>query len=436
MFIQSIIEVIVGLVFTWFVLSTATIQIQEWIAARLRWRANDLENAIRKMLNDRSLTRLFYDHPIIRGLAGRDMNQNFKPSYIPANQFSTVLLSLILEAGSESALLVHGLYGLRDQLKIIKPPERRRSAQADLERILELARLSPAAQDGTPIDNLILATLEKEIRDFGARYAEMKDAVEALRKKAAADRSEIEKLSESLGEGSSASAQLRALLTGTLAMGVVNPDLRLALNSLLIGIDRQGLKDEDVLNLLKSNIETWFNDTMDRLSGWYKRKAQVAAFIIGLLIASLLNIDTLHMADQLWREPTIREIINAHADVILQEYGAGLPEGEGDPLAAVEFLQRHYLGLPLGWSVPVVKLLPGESCAFVPAQGTVFGFSWGGECRRPAGVDAAANGWVWLLAKLTGLLITGVASAQGSSFWFDLLMKIVNVRSAGIKPAA
>ena len=56
--------------------------------------------------------------------------------------------------------------------------------------------------------------------------------------------------------------------------------------------------------------------------------------------------------------------------------------------------------------------------------------------RRPAGVDAAANGWVWLLAKLTGLLITGVASAQGSSFWFDLLMKIVNVRSAGIKPAA
>ncbi len=39
------------------------------------------------------------------------------------------------------------------------------------------------------------------------------------------------------------------------------------------------------------------------------------------------------------------------------------------------------------------------------------------------------------IAKLLGFSITGLASSQGSSFWFDILVKIINVRSAGKRPA-
>jgi hypothetical protein len=70
----------------------------------------------------------------------------------------------------------------------------------------------------------------------------------------------------------------------------------------------------------------------------------------------------------------------------------------------------------------------------VPLAGSVFGFPGSDGCVRPVGTQASTNGWSWLLTKLGGFLITGIASAQGSSFWFDILIKIVNIRSAGKKP--
>ena len=435
MFLQGVIEVIISLVFTWFVLSTATVQIQEWIAARFQWRARDLEQAIRGMLNDQGLTRLFYDHPIIRSLSGKENGPDRKPSYIPSNQFSTVLLSIILSAGSESALLIYSLYNLPDQLKRIQPRERRKQAQADLNRILELARLGSSTQSGTAIDNLILVTLEKELTGLGERHEELKDFIAGLRQKAAADREQIEKLTLSLPVEGEKSADMRSLIKGTLALGVINPGLRLALNSLLIGIDRPEATEEDFLAKLQANIETWFNDTMDRLSGWYKRKAQLAAFVIGLGAALLLNVDTIQLAAQLWKEPALREAISANSELIVQQYSENPGSENIDPISALQQAQDQYLGLPVGWDFNAVQLMASESCAFAPVHGQVFGFNWQGECRRPFGASPSSNGWMWILLKLAGLLMTATASAQGSSFWFDVLMKVVNVRSAGIKPA-
>ena len=74
-------------------------------------------------LNDQGLARLFYNHPIIRSLSDKENGSDRKPSYIPSNQFSTVLLSIILSAGSESALLIYSLYSLPDQLKRIQNPD-------------------------------------------------------------------------------------------------------------------------------------------------------------------------------------------------------------------------------------------------------------------------------------------------------------------------
>ncbi len=434
MFLQGVLEVIISLVFTWFVLSTATVQIQEWIAARLEWRARDLEQAVAGMLNDRGLTRLFYDHPIIRSLSDHENTADRRPSYIPSNQFSTVLLSMILSAGRESSLLIHSLYQLPDELKRIHPLPRRREAQADLMRIMELARLGSSTQSDTPMDNLILATLEKELTGLGERYEELKEFIDSLRQKTSLEREQIEKLAGSLPAGQERTADVRSVLKGALALGVINPRLRLALNSLLIGIDKPETSSEDFLPRLQANIETWFNDTMDRLSGWYKRKAQTAAFIIGLAVALLLNVDTIHLASQLWREPALREAISANTELLVQQYSENPGTADLDPIAALSQAQDQYLGLPVGWDFNVVQLEASGSCAFSPAPGQEFGFNWRGECRRPFGASASTNGWTWLLIKLAGLLITAGASAQGSSFWFDVLMKVVNVRSAGIKP--
>jgi len=47
------------------------------------------------------------------------------------------------------------------------------------------------------------------------------------------------------------------------------------------------------INTFKAKLEQWFNDTMDRASGWYKRYTRVILFIIGLIVAILFNVDTI-----------------------------------------------------------------------------------------------------------------------------------------------
>src|SRR5512143_2232617 len=135
MYLQEIFEVVLGLVFIWLILSTATMHVGEWIANAFRWRAADLERGIRRMLNDDNLTRLFYDHPLIRSLSEAGSDRDTRPSYIPANKFSTVLLSVIQNAETEASLLLHGLYGLYSELKHVKPAARRQQALSELVRL-------------------------------------------------------------------------------------------------------------------------------------------------------------------------------------------------------------------------------------------------------------------------------------------------------------
>src|SRR3989440_10642406 len=53
-------------------------------------------------------------------------------------------------------------------------------------------------------------------------------------------------------------------------------------------------------------LEAWFDTTMDRVSGWYKRRPQLTT-LAGAPIASLLtHADTLHMICVLCPSPTVR----------------------------------------------------------------------------------------------------------------------------------
>jgi hypothetical protein len=220
------------------------------------------------------------------------------------------------------------------------------------------------------------------------------------------------------------------VLRGILALRVTNPGLRLTLSSLFIGIqDSSG----NCLDLLRANIETWFNDSMDRLSGRYKRRAQWTAFAIGLAMAAVLNVDTISVSNQLWREPIVRQAIAADAYQIVSQSGQSTPPALPD---LVTSLQNQFtnISLPIGWTFATRATLAGSACSFNSAPGSTFGFALAGGCLRPVDTPLSTDGWLWSLAKVAGLLMTGLATTQGSSFWFDVLVKIVNVRGAGIKP--
>jgi len=59
-------------------------------------------------------------------------------------------------------------------------------------------------------------------------------------------------------------------------------------------------------NTLLANIEAWYNDAMDRVSGWYKRKTQGYILLIAIAVAGGLNADTLMLATAFWHDPALR----------------------------------------------------------------------------------------------------------------------------------
>ena len=70
--LDAILEVAIGLVFVWLVISVATMEGQNRIGNLLNWRADYLERSIFSMLKDKTLVEKFYNHPLILELAKKD----------------------------------------------------------------------------------------------------------------------------------------------------------------------------------------------------------------------------------------------------------------------------------------------------------------------------------------------------------------------------
>lgn len=83
-------------------------------------------------------------------------------------------------------------------------------------------------------------------------------------------------------------------------------ELKQTLRALLRGTDGS---DEASLE----RIQHWFEDSMDRVSGSYKRKIQNVTLLMALIVTVVANADTLQMANQLWVNPTLRAAVVARA---------------------------------------------------------------------------------------------------------------------------
>jgi hypothetical protein len=151
----------------------------------------------------------------------------------------------------------------------------------------------------------------------------------------------------------------------------------------------------------RQNIEGWFDDSMDRLSGWYKRRAQVLILALAIGVSIGMNVDTIRLVSTLYRDATVRAAVVAAAQRAAAQSGTADSQA---PLTMIDQVQQELqqLNLPVGWSDPKQH----------PSLDQPFG----------------------LLVALIGWLITGFAVSQGAPFWFDLLNKLVNVRSTGQPP--
>jgi hypothetical protein len=120
MFDSGIIEVAIGLIYIYLLLSLICSVLNEWVASILSLRASNLEDGIRTLLqgstdkNGKQLAEGVYDHGLVNGLFKQDwLDRLFRrkglPSYIPSRTFALALLDTIAPANSTNPQTIEDL---------------------------------------------------------------------------------------------------------------------------------------------------------------------------------------------------------------------------------------------------------------------------------------------------------------------------------------
>jgi hypothetical protein len=165
-------------------------------------------------------------------------------------------------------------------------------------------------------------------------------------------------------------------------------------------VDAQGDLDR-----FRRSLERWYDDAMDRVSGWYKRYVQRIILAISIVLVVTLNLDTINIAQVLWRVPTERAAVASAA-------AAHVASGNNASASADQQVRAiSALNLPLGWTPQHAKAAPSID---------------------PRHVPLTLGSW---LIKLLGLVLSVLALSLGAPFWFDALSKLGQLRQSGPKPA-
>ncbi|MBQ0958616.1 hypothetical protein KAK06_06550 [Ideonella sp. 4Y11] len=159
---------------------------------------------------------------------------------------------------------------------------------------------------------------------------------------------------------------------------------------------------------VRQHLAQWFDGTMQRASGWYKRRTQAVLFSVGLGAAVVLNIDALHVMNRLLADRALREAAVQQASQV-QDAQAGLAGQAPDQRLNALRQQLGTVGLPIGWQ-------PGACLPQLKPHG-------GWRQADPLALLMLGLGW----------LVSAFAVMLGAPFWFDLLGRFMTLRSS-LKP--
>jgi len=172
--------------------------------------------------------------------------------------------------------------------------------------------------------------------------------------------------------------------------------------------EKGGGDAQEQLERFQKEIEIWFDQSMQRASGVYKRNAKGVAILLGTAIAVAANADTLNIVNRLSKDSMLRSTVNLYAQQLVEKNA----KTKLDNLATLTKVQQDVdraldnVALPFGWSE--------QNRLERDRQGNLL--------------------WPPFMAKLFGWILSGVAISMGAGFWFEALNKIINMRNAGKKP--
>ncbi|MBD1813030.1 hypothetical protein NDA07_25665 [Microcoleus vaginatus DQ-U2] len=172
--------------------------------------------------------------------------------------------------------------------------------------------------------------------------------------------------------------------------------------------EKGGGDTQEQLQRFQKEIEIWFDQSMQRASGVYKRNARGVAILLGTAISVAANADTINIINRLSKDSMLRSNVNLYA----QQLVANNAKTKSNNLTSLTKVQHDVdraldqVALPFGWSE--------QNSLERDKQGNLL--------------------WSALIIKLFGWILSGVAISMGAAFWFEALNKIINIRNSGKKP--
>ncbi|MBC7913582.1 MAG: hypothetical protein H7Y07_05595 [Pyrinomonadaceae bacterium] len=210
----------------------------------------------------------------------------------------------------------------------------------------------------------------------------------------------------------------------------------------------------------KQQLEAWFDRTMEQATEWYKRKIQLVLLVLGFSFAWIFNADTLVIVKKLSNDKSAREQMVNLAQAY-QQNNQQVPENIKKALTRQEGLEYSR---KLDSLLDVRKKLDE---AVVNANTLLGSFSWLPNSILvkvdpvtqtkvyPIGIEKEIlphgkpsiglkgnyylnfdTGDKWLYSfrimrkHFFGFMLTAIAISLGAPFWFDLLNKMMKLRSS------
>jgi hypothetical protein len=218
----------------------------------------------------------------------------------------------------------------------------------------------------------------------------------------------------------------------------------------------KGLWDEaqgDV-EKFKAMLGNWFDRTMEQTIEWYKRKIRIVTIILGFMIAWLFNADTFVIVKNLSTDKKAREqIVNmaiayvennqAFIDTVRAHKGPNFEYSQKklDSLLVIKNqveadLTKANTLLGIGCRLPaefiVTKDSAGKFSSAPPVEARFLKKRYAGsteETIKPKFKDQWSYLWYLFSHHFFGFLVTTIALSLGAPFWFDLLSKVMSLKT-------
>lgn len=514
MSLPFVVDIAIGLIFIYLILSLLASEIQELISTLLQWRAAHVKKSIEvlfsgstqqtKASQTRAIADTLYSHPLIKNLnqeakggwaeSFRGISQAFHsvaqkltksdnvfgqdivtqeprqsgPSYIPPETFATSMIETLKIKELNRILIAAKLEEFQKKIlsEIIQDnllvnsrlmPPHKQLVQTELEKLwqdwqtsinefknekltLKMCIISLATKLGSfaeecqenlsmqdPGVQEFIGKISKIRRDYFGNDIRRQLLMNELKPKMTDVISEVRqgselyaKIQDYIGDRNSPTYKTIHSLYENL------PDsLQASLVSLAKKIDDKGSEAEDQLRDLEKEVELWFDRSMQRASGVYKRNAKGVAILIGFFVAVGANADTLYIVNSLSSNSVLRSTVSLSAERMVDtSFPTTMPASpptnpNAEPTAMMELDQvktqvrdaLEDVSLPVGWNK----------------------YNLAGQAKQEFKLGSIQIPFV---NRVVGWFISGIAISMGSSFWFDLLGKVIDLKNVGGKKSS